>query len=177
MELTVLCLMILKVTSRIARWGRLLFLPLFGCSSSPLPVTKPVVCCFLLFILSAAPVSAAPELVSDTSVATAGYYQLSWRGDAENYQLLESGNSDFSDSRLVYQGNDLATVISGKADGVYYYRVTETGDYSAANSNIIKVSVTHHPLTHAWLFFLAGAIVFIATLILIVMGSRFHEQE
>lgn len=166
--------MILKVTSRIARWGWLLFLPFFGCSRSPLPSYKSrvslLICLNLLFI--SASNASTLELTSDSETATAGFFQLKWLGDSQRYQLQESITPDFASYKTIYHGADQATVISGKSDGDYYYRISITASNKEIHSNIVKVSVAHHPLVNAFLFFIAGAIVFVAILIVIIKGSR-----
>jgi hypothetical protein len=167
--------MILKATSRIARWGRLLFLPCFGCSRSLLPDNKillPFLISTTLLLGSNSGLAATLNLSSDTEIANAGYYQLSWDGTDGPYHLEESSTTDFSTYRTLYQGDDLATVISGKPDGVYYYRISLSNEQQIADSNVVKVTVAHHPLKTALLFFLAGAIVFVATFIMIIKGNR-----
>lgn len=118
---------------------------------------------------SAAPIS----LSSDTSVATAGYYQLHWRADnaIKDFVLQESHDQQFDSATTIYRGNDLARVMSGKPNNVYYYRISERGN-PAHSSNIVKVTVSHHPLTTAFGFFSIGAFVFLATLIVVFRGPR-----
>lgn len=165
----------LKVTSRIARCGRLLFLPFFGCSrsrpSDQNPPNKALsfLSVFLFFVFQ--PVHAL-ELATDSKLATAGYFQLSWSGEAEKFELQESDSNNFASYRVIYRGKDLARVMSGKADGDYYYRLLATAENRSTASEIIKVTVTHHPLHTAILFFTAGAIVFFSTLVLIIKGNR-----
>jgi hypothetical protein len=124
----------------------------------------------------------APALKADTSVATAGFYRLVW-GDAggglPTYELQESADGAFNAPRAVYTGRDQASVLSGQPDGEYHYRVRarleggESTDWSA----IATVRVSHHPLSRAFGFFAAGAVVFLATLGLIVAGNRRAEGE
>lgn len=170
--------MILKVTSRIACWGRLLFLSLIGCSRSHLSVrnspTKVLVSIGLLFF-SITPHSYALQLSTDTPVATAGYYQLSWLGKVESFQLQESTAPDFNSFKILYEGKDLARVISGKSDGDYYYRLLSNEGNTSQVSNTVKVTVSHHPLENAVMFFVAGAIVFLAILYLIFKGRRLES--
>jgi hypothetical protein len=164
-----------KVTSRIARWGRLLFLPDVGCSRCALSCYKVFVsACLAATFCSITPLHAAGiELSSDSEIATAGYYQLSWTTDtSQDYQLQESASEDFQSYKTIYQGPDQASVISGKPDGVYFYRIVGVDSQPPVSSNTLKVSVAHHSLTDAFLFFTAGAMVFIAILVLIIKGSR-----
>lgn len=166
--------MILKVTSRIARWGRLLFLPVIGCSRPPLPNDKFLIAFFISINLLLVPVSnaSALELTSDSETATAGFFQLKWTGTGPRFQLQESVSPDFTSFKTLYHGADLATVISGKPDGDYYYRIVVDDSQQDVHSNIVKVSVVHHSLVHAFVFFIAGAVVFTAILIVIFRGNR-----
>ena len=171
--------MILKTTSRVARWGRLLFLPYSGCSRSHLSERKKILKNFpailtsagLLFLLIIPP-SFALQLSSNTNTATAGFYQLTWTSNQKNIQLQESATADFLSPRTIYTGPDRARVVSGKPDGDYYYRLMLTSTGKPVFSNAIKVTVHHHPLKSAILFFIAGLIVFIATVTLIIKGIR-----
>lgn len=113
------------------------------------------------------------SLESDTSVASAGYYQLQWETGAKKTRLVESTNPDFSDSRIIYAGPDTARIMSGKPDGDYYYRLeTDAAGTPAIVSDTLKVKVEHHSLGRAFAFFAIGAAVFAATLGLILIGGR-----
>ena len=118
-------------------------------------------------------ITLAINLSSDTEIATAGYYQLHWKSErpVKRYVLQESHSQDFDKSKIIYQGNDLARVISGKSNNVYYYRVIDRAN-PLIDSNIVKVTVSHHPLTTAFSFFSIGALVFLATLIVVFRGNR-----
>ena len=128
-----------------------------------------------LLIFSAAAWSAVPTLESDTEVSTAGYFRLQWgtNGTAE-YVLEESQQPLFTPSRVLYQGPDTARIISGRGNGDYYYRVRDVDTHNGENvwSEVLHVQVKHHPLSRAFLFFSIGAIVFVATLIVIIIGNR-----
>ncbi|MGD8812014.1 MAG: hypothetical protein PVH16_04700 [Thioalkalispiraceae bacterium] len=98
---------------------------------------------------------------------------MSWTtGTKQDYQLQESASEDFQSYKTIYQGPDQASVISGKPDGVYYYRIVGMDSQPPVSSNTLKVSVAHHPLVNAFVFFTAGAMVFVAILFLIIKGSR-----
>lgn len=175
MGLLVLCVTIIKTTSRIVRWGRLLFLPYFGCSYSLLRDNKllhTILISTNLLLFSANGFADSLNLSSDTEIATAGFYQLSWSGIKAQYQLQESSTAVFTTFQILYEGDDRATVISGKPDGDYYYRIRVSNDQQLINSNVVKVTVAHHPLRNAFLFFLAGAVVFLATLFMVIKGKR-----
>lgn len=128
-----------------------------------------------------APPLAPPTLSADTTVATAGYYRLSWThpgmADSLAFELQESPTADFTAAETVYQGPDRATSHSGRTDGDYHFRVRAlTGESASAWSAPVTVQVRHHSLLRAGLFFALGALVFIATLALILRGARPERQ-
>ena len=128
-----------------------------------------------LFLFFSASSYAVPLLQSDTDVATAGYYQLSWSSSvSESLQVVleESSSDEFLKVKQIYRGRDRASVISGKSDGLYYYRIRVLTSQHSEYSNPVQVTVRHHSLYKAWMFFLLGAIVFITTAGLIYQGNR-----
>ena len=135
-------------------------------------------CVTTILLVSVPPLLAAPQLQTDSELATAGYYQLSWQGDINSdYLLEESTDPSFSQSTILYEGPDTATLVSGRSDGTYYYRIRFIQDDTESGwSNVTRVEVSHHPLSRAFMFFALGAIVFIATLVVVVLGSRSHTQ-
>jgi hypothetical protein len=114
------------------------------------------------------------SLRSDTEVATAGYFQLSWNAD-EPIRLVESKSSDFTDSSTIYTGSDSGRTVSGRRNGELFYRLESAGS-AAVLSQPLRVVVAHHPLSRALSFFGVGAFVFIATLALIVIGSLRSDE-
>ncbi|QBQ54540.1 hypothetical protein [Nitrosococcus wardiae] len=123
-----------------------------------------------------------PELVSDSRTATAGFYHLKWQGNgllASSYELQEAHDTEFTHPTIVYQGPDQATLISGRDNGQYFYRVRalNQGQPTSPWSSPIAVTVRHHPPERAFAFFTAGAIVFLATLVLIISGARSSKKE
>ena len=126
-----------------------------------------------------------PVLTTDTELATAGYYQLSWQPGIAgasykklHYELQQASDKTFSSARTIYSGPDQASVISGRENGAYYYRVRTI----AANrpvgqwSKSVLVTVQHHSLQKAWLFFIAGVVVFALTLVFIVTSSAIKQR-
>jgi len=113
-------------------------------------------------------------LRSDTDVATAGYFQLSWNAD-QPIRLVESRSADFTDSSTLYTGSDSGRTVSGRRDGELYYRL-ESADSGTVLGGPLRVVVAHHPLARALSFFGVGAFVFVATLALIVFGSLRSDQ-
>lgn len=129
-----------------------------------------------------APPLAPPALSADSAVATAGYYRLSWThpdmADSPAFELQESPTADFTAAEIVYHGPDRATTHSGRADGDYHFRVRALADGSASGwSAPVTVQVRHHSLLRAGLFFALGALVFVATLGLILRGTTSERRS
>jgi len=161
----------LYVKNRVVRWNKLLFLLHFGYSQVHLPdknnLKASLIGVIVLFV-SVIQNANALQLNSDSTLATAGYFQLQWSGNSKIFILQESGKPDFDSYNTIYTGTDLARVMSGKPNGDYFYRIVD----NSSQSNIVKVTVKHHSIGYASLFFIAGAIVFILTLIFIIKGNK-----
>ena len=122
--------------------------------------------------------------MTDTKLATAGYYQLSWRPGSAGashkslrFELQHSISDDFHNSKTIYRGPDRARVISGQPDGEYYYRIRAmSGQGSTPWSDAVVVEVRHHSLQRALWFFATGALVFFITLFFIVSRSRNRSE-
>lgn len=123
----------------------------------------------------------APHLQTDSSTSTAGYYRLTWDGDDDGtqYQLQESRQRDFSTPQTLYEGPDRASLLSGRHDGEYFYRVRTVPAQGQPGpwSDVVAVEVAHHSLGRAFLFFGLGAVVFIATLVMIVGGTLKSKKQ
>lgn len=106
----------------------------------------------------------------DTEVATSGFYRLTWQSeDTQPVELEEATDADFTDARSRYTGTDSAYFVSGKPDGVYYYRIRPQGGGNPSSwSGPVQVEVRHHPLVRAWMFFGLGAFIFLATVWLVL---------
>jgi len=117
-----------------------------------------------------------PILLSSTDgqPAKAGYFSLSWSvGSASEYELQEADNPQFTGARVRYRGSDKAATITGRGDGVYYFRVREVGNQMEDTpwSEVVAVNVKHHSLQRAWGFFAVGTVVFILSLLTILIGN------
>ena len=113
----------------------------------------------------------APTLASDTAVAEAGSYRLHWSAAGRAVELQEAPTAAFASPQPLYLGTDSATVISGRPNGSWHYRVRfldPPGPWSVP----VQVRVLHHSLTKAFGFFAVGAVVFLATVGLILAGGR-----
>lgn len=80
----------------------------------------------------------------------------------------------FSNPVNLYQGGDEATVLTGLSDGAYYFRgrYLDQNGVSSPWSEPVSLSVEHHSLVKALSFFSIGAVVFVATLLLIILGAK-----
>lgn len=125
------------------------------------------VAAWLLAGLVSAP-AGAKELVVRPDLATDGVYQLSWVADGE-VRLEEARDPGFADARTVYTGSDGATVLTGRSDGVYHYRLFAGETLRAGPA---RAEVVHHSLGRALAFFAVGGFVFLATSLLVVRGNR-----
>ena len=116
----------------------------------------------------------APALASDTEIATAGFYRLSWKTDKPGrVELQQADNPAFTHATLRYSGPDRASVISGMPNGKWYYRVRTLDDLDPGPwSKPVEVTVAHHPLSRAFMFFALGVAVFLATVVLILRGEE-----
>jgi len=136
-----------------------------------------IILVLLLSMSSALSWAQAPDIKASTAISTAGYFQLNWQGQKASslYQLEESANAQFTTTKIIYEGHDTASIISGRSNGEYLYRVREIDTNSKIASEWstpITISVKHHSLSRALGFFFIGLIVFISTLIAIVRGSK-----
>jgi len=141
------------------------------------PFHLPIIALFILagLLLAGTAVSAspAPVLSSDSEISTTGFFHLKWLTDAQQIQLQEASDNAFTNPADIYLGSDEASLISGKKDGQWYYRArnilnTQPGPWS----NTVKVTVKHHDLIRALMFFTLGLAIFISLTLLIILGSR-----
>jgi hypothetical protein len=116
--------------------------------------------------------ASAPNLSADSEVATAGFYRLSWGPGQGPFELQEAADPEFRKPSTLYFGPDLATVISGRPDGTWHYRVRiHTNAGRSDWSNPVMVKVDHHDLSRALMFLSLGFVVFIAIVATVVRGK------
>ena len=96
------------------------------------------------------------ELRVTPQLSTDGVFNLSWDStDQADAEIQQSTNSAFTSPKLLYQGRDTSSVLTGLANGNYYFRIRThsvegtTGEWSDA----IVVRVKHHSMSRAWLVF------------------------
>lgn len=127
----------------------------------------------LLFLAFCAGVARAGEpepRISDDGLS-AGYATISWMGVS-----AQSGEKSF-EIEIVRNGTpflrhtvaDTATTLTGLDNGDYRFRVRRTG---GAWSAPLAFTVRHHGLGRAFGFLAAGAVVFVALLMLLVTGRK-----
>lgn len=147
----------------------------------------------LLIVFGLSLLSAAGAIALDVkpSRSTDGVYQLSWQAKGK-VVLEEARDPGFTDPRVVYRGRDQATTLTGRRDGVYYYRLapvppatsgraTSQGQGLAADgegaSIPVQVRVAHHSLVRALGVFAVGLAVFAATVRLVLAGPEEAVRE
>ena len=128
-----------------------------------------------LAIFISAPLLAQPELSASDEVSRTGYFQLKWKsGEEGEFVLQQDTTSLFSSPKTLYNGSDTARTISGLLNGDYYYRVrTAEGEWSEP----LMVTVEHYKLSTAFIFLGLGAMVFLATAILVIRGHIIHRNS
>jgi hypothetical protein len=95
------------------------------------------------------------------------------------YQLQQSTRVDFGDAKTLYEGPDLGTVVTGLAEGDYFYRVREilgpgsAGEWSAP----LTVRVVYPGRGFVSLLMGLGLVVFIATVAAIAIGHTRASHE
>jgi len=140
----------------------------------------------LLCLLSFLSGAGAADLDAKPSRSTDGVYQLSWQARGE-VVLEEARDPGFTDSRVVYRGRDQAATLTGRRDGVYYYRLAPVPPATSGRASLqgqglaaedggtsipVQVRVEHHSLMRALSVFGVGLAVFAATVRLVLKGPE-----
>lgn len=110
---------------------------------------------------------AQPAFDAPPERSTDGGFTLAWEADAA-VVLEQASGPDHADARVVYQGGDTSTVISGLPDGEYRFRLRAADADAWADQT--TVTVEHHSLARAFGFFVVGAIVFLVLIGAILRG-------
>jgi hypothetical protein len=138
----------------------------------------------LLFFPLLAPitVSAAAQfsIAATPAHSNDGRVVVSWESPSDGQVHIQQGlDQKFKAASTLYHGNDSASVITGLVDGDYYYRGRlERSDGTFSDwSPTVNITVEHHSLSRALSFFLLGLVVFVATLLLIILGARRHGTD
>lgn len=114
----------------------------------------------------------------------AGYLQLNWELPAgetlrenQRFELVSSQDPSFAPSTQRYRGPDQGSFITGLPDGPYYFRVRVLDESGTDGpwSEPISVRVEHHSLKRSFALFGIGAVVFLATVVVILVGNARAE--
>ena len=104
-----------------------------------------------------------------------GDYALRWDGaEGAAFRLVEQSSDG---ERVIYEGTDTATTVTGRYAGDYRYRVEQV---DAADAVVVSepclVMVRPYPLGVALAFFGFGLVVTLATVALVIFGHRAHRR-
>lgn len=141
----------------------------------------------LLFSLLAINTSYGSDLepplftIPGENFSDSGYIQISWSDNSNDrsvkFQLEQADDPEFENTKLIYEGPDRASFISGLADGNYYYRIRKTfNGQSSGWSSAIIVKVEHHSLAMAFSLASIGLTVFLLTVAVVIKGIR-NDRE
>jgi hypothetical protein len=135
-----------------------------------------LICLFLCAFAVTA--GSAPALSLTPAESTDGKATLSWDlPEGASVEVESSLDNRFLNATHLYQGRDSSIVLTGLRDGSYHFRARIMHQNGAASpwGESVNLLVEHHSLTKAMTFFVIGAVVFVATLLLIVLGTRRQE--
>lgn len=131
--------------------------------------------CWLMLLAAGGVAADEFSISANPTDSSDGTVRLTWSvpGGALAHIQRDTG-AGFADPASVYLGADGASVITGLTDGQYFFRgrLQFSDGRVSAWSDAVAVTVQHHSLNRALVFFLLGAVVFLATLLLIVSGAR-----
>ncbi len=140
-----------------------------------MPRISPVWFVLLITLSSQSPAASPFSLHADPTDSSDGTVTLSWSAaDGEQVYIERGIDAGFVHPVVIYRGTDSASVITGLTDGRYFFRgrLERDGTPLSDWSKPVSVTVTHHSLNRALLFFALGAVVFLATLLLVIYGAR-----
>ena len=129
--------------------------------------------------LGASALPDSPQLHASPTVSSDGVIQLHWALGGRRVELQRATRGDFAHALTLYRGTDSASLRSGLADGRYFFRLRAlTSDGRPGPwSTPLAVRVAHHSALRAWAMFGLGALVFLATLGLILWGGRAEADD
>lgn len=115
---------------------------------------------------------------------TTGYCLIKWelpnasQVPAATFVLQQSNDPTFKSNKILYEGPDLASFVSGLANGEYYYRVgTKNETHQVSDwSTPLHLKVEHHSRRLALALFTTGIIIFFATVAVIVVGNLKYNK-
>lgn len=119
------------------------------------------------------------QAVTDWSLSTEEFSEPDYR-----FRVEQAREGSFAEPRLIYEGLDLSSVLSGMEEGLHFFRVQtffpETGETSAW-SPILTLDISYPPLGRALGIFTVGLLVSGITIVTILVGTvrmnRQNQQE
>ena len=139
------------------------------------------------FVLDDPESAAVDEIEVDRIASDAPHVELAWTlsdaeehdPDAYQYVLQQDDSPDFPDPRDLYAGRDRASFRAGLPEGDHFYRVRALSPEGEAGawSRPLQVAVTYQSMRLALSLFSIGAVVVVATAVLVIAGSRRDRQE
>ncbi|MBW7857846.1 MAG: hypothetical protein H3C43_06075, partial [Leptonema sp. (in: Bacteria)] len=122
---------------------------------------------------------ARPMIQSSEPISSTGNFQLSWgleqtksyTNDLPIYLLEECNNT----CKLLYQGHDTASVISGRPNGNYHFKISEQSQPNQFSE--ITVQVIHYDLQSGLWVLLVGFLLFVICILIIVFGEANHKKK
>ena len=132
----------------------------------------------------AAPVASFVTEEPEDPVASS-HFTLEWTAEADGdgpvtFELRQSSELDFAEYRVRYEGQDRASFLAGLPEGDHYFQVRASTPGNGSEgpwSDPFQLTIEYQSLTLAWLLFGVGAVVFLATLGLVVAGSAKARRE
>lgn len=93
-------------------------------------------------------------------------------------ELHQAPTAGFSESRVRYRGADSATVLTGLAEGDYYFRIRAVDEGGEQPwSNVVHVDVEYMDRNQLWVLLVTGFTVVALTAGAILIGSRRANAE
>ncbi|SET03719.1 hypothetical protein SAMN05216326_1109 [Nitrosomonas marina] len=127
----------------------------------------------ILFWQSCAGQAAAVAFMNDRHITNnTGYVLLNWQNkELIPVELQQAAQSSFDNPITLYEGKNSSLMLSGLADGTYYYRIRAHQKQPGTWSDTVRLDVAHYSLARVWLLFVAGALVFLSVAWVIVRGA------
>lgn len=104
-----------------------------------------------------------------------GYFVLQWQSEVKHsLKLQQSRSSNFTDPEIYIVPASGALTVTGLEDGSYYFRLqgNESSGKDFVPPDLLEVTVTHHSLQRAVMFFSLGMLLLVILLGTLVIGNR-----
>lgn len=144
---------------------------------------------FFSLMLMLAPALGAGQNATDSSggtiqlfsskdgVSQDGHLKLEWSpaktARGLQFEVQQADNPAFDETKVIYQGPDRATFVSGLENGTYFFRVRVKGQEW---SDVLEMKVVHHSLSLTYILLGLGGMVFLCTAGMVLHGVRKTAQ-